>query len=466
MPDDSLEYELIRFCTRLFGERGEIAHLKRLTGGANMESWAFDYGDRKLVLRRAPGKGDRNEDLSRISMESEARLITLACEQGVGAPPVRGILEPADELGQGYLMERIAGETLPQKILGNPEFAKAEQRLAGQCAAELAKIHAIPLESLPADIPRDDARSLLAGLGERYRDYGAAIPVFDYALRWLEDHLPEPARPCLLHGDFRMGNLMIDADGIAAILDWELAHLGDPAQDLAYLCTPSWRFTRHDRPVGGFAGIDEFLDAYRSASGAAVERSRFDFWLVYSTLWWGVCCLGMTDIWRTGQDRTLERAVIGRRVSEVEVDLLLLFDPMLGESAARAIAWEPPETSGHAGETHGAELLEALIEWDRDDIIPGAGGRDLFQARVAKNALGMLQREAVLGPVFASRQQARLDALNLSAEELRAGLAGGTHSPADPELLAHLRLTALERLSIDQPRYPGLAAALKQWTMS
>ncbi|MGJ8536118.1 MAG: phosphotransferase family protein [Parasphingopyxis sp.] len=450
----------------MFGESGEIAHLKRLTGGANMESWAFDYGDRKLVLRRAPGDGERNEDLSRISMESEARLITLACEQGVGAPPVRGILEPADELGQGYLMERIAGETLPQKILGNPEFAKAEQRLAGQCAAELAKIHAIPLESLPTDMPRDEAKSLLAVLAERYREYGASIPIFDYALRWLEDHLPEPAPPCLLHGDFRMGNLMIDAGGIAAILDWELAHIGDPAQDLAYLCTPSWRFTRHDRPVGGFAGIDEFLGAYEAASGAAVERSRFDFWLVYSTLWWGVTCLGMTDIWRTGQDRTLERAVIGRRVSEVEVDLLLLFDPMLGESAARTIDWTLPETPSHRGETHSAELLEALIGWDSDDVIPQAKGRDLFQARVAKNALGMLQRDALMGPIFTVRQGERLETLGLTTERLCAGLADGTLSPADPALLAHLRLTALERLSIDQPRYPGLAAALKRWTMS
>jgi aminoglycoside phosphotransferase (APT) family kinase protein len=464
MPSESLEFELINFCARLFGERNEIANLKRLTGGANMESWGFDYGDRELVLRRAPGSGERSEELSRISMESEAQLIALVCEHDIAAPPMMGILEPSDELGQGYLMGRIAGETLPQKILGNPAFAKAEQVLAGQCASELAKIHAIPLDRLPDDTPQDDAASLVDSLGERYREFGARIPIFDYTLRWLDDHLPAASEPRLLHGDFRMGNLMIDANGIAAILDWELAHIGDPAQDLAYLCTPSWRFTRHDRPVGGFAEIDEFLDAYQSASGAAIDRARFDFWLVYSTLWWGVCCLGMTNIWRTGQDRTLERVVIGRRVSEVEVDLLLLFDPMLGESATRKIEWEVPKSNSHDGETHSAELLEALIAWDRDDVMPAAKGRDLFQARVAKNAMGMLKREAELGPVFEIRQQERLAALGLTTEMLRTGLADGTLSPTDPALLAHLRLTALERLSIDQPKYPGLAAALKQWT--
>lgn len=464
MPTESLEHELIRFCARLFDEQCDISNLKRLTGGANMESWAFDYGTRQLVLRRAPGTLERGDEPDGISMESEAQLIALVCDQGIAAPPMMGVLEPSDGLGQGYLMGRIAGETLPQKILDNPEFAAAEQVLAGQCGSELAKIHAITIDLLPADTPRNDAPALVAGLRQRYREFGARIPVFDYALRWLEDNLPDSTQPRLLHGDFRMGNLMIDKNGIAAILDWELAHIGDPLQDLAYLCMPSWRFTRHDRPVGGFAEIDEFLGAYEAASGTRVDRTRFDFWLVYSTLWWGICCLGMTETWRSGQDRTLERIVIGRRISEVEVDLLLLFDPMLGESAAQRIEWELPELADHVGETHSAELLEALMTWDSDDIIPHAKGRDLFQARVAKNAMGMLQREAELRSAFAQRYTKRLSDLGLAPWELRAGLSDGSLSPADPALLEHLRLTALERLSIDQPKYPGLAAALEKWT--
>ncbi|QLC21191.1 phosphotransferase [Parasphingopyxis sp. CP4] len=464
MSDPAFESLLVQFCNRQFGETAEISGLKRLTGGANMESWGFDYGDRELVLRRAPGSGERSEELARISMESEARLIALACEAGITAPPMLGILTPEDKLGQGYLMARITGETLPHKILGNPDFARAETALTQQCATELAKIHAMPLDTLPDDIPREDAAMLLEGLGQRYRDYGARIPVFDYALRWLADHLPDPAEPRLLHGDFRMGNLMIDGDGIAAILDWELAHIGDPAQDLAYICTPSWRFTRHDRAVGGFGNVDAFLAAYASASNTAVDRDRFDYWLVYSTLWWGICCLGMTQIWRSGTDRTLERVVIGRRVSEVEVDLLLLFDTILDGMADQTIDWQVPELPDHDGETHNGELLEALISWDSDDVIPEAKGRDLFQARVAKNAMGMLKRDAELGPVFATQQHARLAGLGQTEDSLGDGLADGSLSPDDPKLLAHLRLTALERLSIDQPKYPGLAAALTKWS--
>ena len=462
--DPSFEARLAAFCARLFHEDNEIVGLRRLTGGANMESWGFDHGTRALVLRRAPGNGERGEELARISMESEARLIAQAGDHGIAAPAMLGILNPDDGLGQGYLMERIAGETLPHKILGNPEFVQAESALVQQCATELAKIHAMPLDRLPADILREDAESLLNGLGERYRESGAQIPLFDFTLRWLADHLPEPAELRLLHGDFRMGNLMIDGNGIAAILDWELAHIGDPAQDLAYICTPSWRFTRHDRPVGGFGDIESFLGAYGNASGMAVDRARFDFWLIYSTLWWGVCCLGMTQIWRTGADRTLERIVIGRRVSEVEVDLLLLFDEILGDATDAHIQWQPPEQPAYDGETHAGELFEALIDWDSEDVIPEAKGRDLFQARVAKNAMGMLRRETEFGSLFASRRKDRLNAIGIGESDLRNGLGDGTLSLADPALRAHLRLTALERLSIDQPKYPGLVAAIKQWS--
>lgn len=461
----AFETSLSSFCARLFEEEGSIAGLKRLTGAANMESWGFDYGTRGLVLRRAPGNAERSEELARISMEDEARLIALACDHGIAAPPALGIVEPADGLGRGYVMERIAGETLPHKILDNPEFAQAGRQFAEQCAHELAKIHAIPVESLTFDIPQDDATSLLADLDQHYRDSEAPIAIFDFTLRWLEDHLPAPVEPRLLHGDFRMGNLMIDKSGIAAILDWELAHIGDPAQDLAYICTPIWRFTRHDRPVGGFAEIEDFLDAYERASGTDVDRNKIQFWLIYSTLWWGVCCLGMTGTWRTGNDRSLERVVIGRRVSEVEIDLLL-FDPLLGEAAHQSIGWAPPDLSPHAGETHNAELLEALIGWDRDDVIPQAKGWGLFQARVAKNAMSMLQRDAAMGPIFAARQQVRIDELGYDMGTLRSGLADGSLQPTDPQILTHLRLTALERLSIDQPKYPGLMAALKQWSSS
>ncbi len=464
MSKPDFEAKLAVYCSRLFGQPLALSGLRRLSGGANMESWAFDYGARELVLRRMPGAGEGEKQVPRISIESEARLIALAGEHGVIAPAMLGILAPTDGLGEGFLMARIGGETMPHKILGNPQFAAAEQALARQCAQELAKIHALPIAALPDDLPEADAAALLADTRRRYDDHGARIPVFEFAFRWLADTLPAPSELSPLHGDFRMGNLMIGEEGITAILDWELAHIGDPAQDLAYLCTPSWRFTRHEKPVGGFAEIDDLLAAYETASGTTVNRKRFRWWLVYSTLWWGIVCLDMAGIWRTGADRSLERAVIGKRVSEVEVDLLLLFSPLLDDAAARKIAWQLPSIPSFTGEMHDAELLEALMDWDSDFVVPNAEGHDLFQARVARNAIGMLHRQATLGGDFAIREARRLDGLGLTPDQLCEGLASGELSPETPELLAHLRLTALERLSIHQPKYPGLATALDKWT--
>ena len=464
MSETDFEDKLAAFCARQFSENAAVSGLRRLSGGANMESWAFDYGNRELVLRRVPGAGERDENIARISIESEARIIALAGEHGVTAPPMLGILTPEDDLGDGFLMGRIAGETLPHKILGNPSFAEAEKALTAQCAQELAKIHAIPIDSLPGDVPEADAAALLEDLQQRYGEYGAQIPIYDYAFRWLADHLPAPAELRFLHGDFRMGNLMIDENGIAAVLDWEIAHIGDPVQDLSYVCTPSWRFTRHDRPVGGFGATEPYLQAYEAAGGVAVDRERFRWWLIYSTLWWGVACLSMTNIWRTGMDRSLERTVIGRRTSEVEIDLLLLFDPLFADAAKATIDWQEPTETEFTGETHDAELLEALIAWDSDQVIENAEGHDLFQARVARNALGILRRQALHGECFAQRQATRLAALGITFEELRAGLADGSVTPDDPKLLEHLRLTALERLTIDQPKYPGRAAALSTWS--
>lgn len=463
MDKEILGEALSRLCARHFGGDANISNLQRLSGGANMESWGFDYGDLPLVLRRMPGNGESDDNIPRLSIASEAKLIALAESHGVTAPPMLGVLEPKDGLGKGFLMRRIAGEALPHKILGNPDFAAAENALPRQCAEELARIHAIPLDTLPDDTPRADAATLLSEIHQRYKDYGAAIPVFDYAFRWLQDNLPATTDPCLLHGDFRMGNLLIDNKGISAILDWELAHIGDPVQDLAYLCTPSWRFTRHDRGAGGFGAIDDLISAYETASGAPVDRARFDYWLIYSTLWWGNVCLNMTDIWRSGMDRSLERTVIGRRTSEVEIDLLLLFDPLLGDTAKVPIDWQEPAMPNFAGETDNAELLEALVGWASEGVIDTAKGRALFEARVARNALGILKRDALYGARFAESQQQRLDTLDLSFEALRAGLSDGTITLDQHEILTHLRLSALERLTIDQPKYPGRAEALGRW---
>jgi aminoglycoside phosphotransferase (APT) family kinase protein len=304
----------------------EIAGLRRLSGGAVQESWVFTAGDDKLVLRRAPGGVEQPRETA-IPLADEARLIELAGAAGVPVAPIRHVLRPEDGLGAGFIMGFVSGETIPRKILRDAEFAAARPLLAGQCGAILARLHRIdparlpPLRHAPAAAEIDQYRAL-------YRRLDQPRPVWALAFRWLDDHLPpQDESPGLVHGDFRNGNLMIDAAGVGAVLDWELAHLGDRHEDLGWICVNSWRFGAIDLPVGGFGTREALFDGYETAGGRAIDRDRVKFWEVLGTLKWGIMCAGMAASFASGADRAIERGTIGRRASETELDLLRLLLP-------------------------------------------------------------------------------------------------------------------------------------------
>jgi aminoglycoside phosphotransferase (APT) family kinase protein len=419
---------------------GPVTNLVRLTGGANMESWSFDRDGQGYVLRRAP-----SAELMAgraFGHGTEAALIRLARSHGVRAPEVVGELAPEDELGSGYLMRRVDAAADPRIVLAEPA-----PNLVGDLARELARIHAIPLQQVPPGLPDSEAGAMVEALAARFEGYGGNRSVMALALRWLREHVPAPTAPVLLHGDFRIGNLMADANGLAAVLDWELAHIGDRHQDLAYGCINSWRFGQIDRPAFGVGQLDELFAAYERESGITVDHARFRFWLVYSTLWWGMCCLEMADIWRSGRDRSLERAVIGRRASETEVDLLMLLEEEAPEAERTPIPLPPPDPVRRTGEPSAVELLGAIAEWIERDLKPQLSGRDRFQANVALNALGMLQREEP--PPF--------------DRALSNDLLTGRATLATPGLLARLRRETLAKLAADQPKYSALSKVRKLW---
>lgn len=464
MESANFEQKLADFCARTFREDGRLSDVRRLSGGASMESWAFRFADQEFVLRRLPSGISRDDEGMRgVSLATQADVIDLAVKSGVTAPTVRARLQPEDELGEGFIMDKANGETLPHKILGRPEYAEAEKKLTEQCAAELWNIHNMDTDRLTGALEYLPPKQLIAQQKERYDEIGGALPIFEYAFRWLHENAPESEVRKLVHGDFRMGNLMITPSGLSAVLDWELTRLGDPVQDLAYLCTPSWRFGHYDKVAGGFATAEAFLAAYAKHSGEAVDPERFRFWLIYSTLWWGVSCLVMGEIWRSHGDRSLERTVIGRRVSEVEIDLALLFEEILPPTLCTQLDWQVPESSKAAGEIGYDELLTALGEWNLKTVQPDLKGHNRFQSRVAGNALGIAQRQANHGRAFQAASDKRLAAIGFDHGQLCTALSEGRIGPEHPGLWDHLRLSALERLSIDQPKYAGLRVALNKW---
>ncbi|MSO36702.1 MAG: phosphotransferase family protein [Acidimicrobiia bacterium] len=313
-------------CTRHFSSDTTIANLRRLSGGASRETWSFDAigadgAPQELVLRRDPGSSIGGTDRS-----TEFHLLRAAHSAGVPVPEVRFLLSEADGMGAGFVMERIAGETIPRKILRDDQYERARDLLTSQCGKIAAQIHAMSLDDLPA-LPVQDAltqinqyRAVLDGFGEPH-------PAFELGLRWLEERAPTNAKePQLVHGDFRNGNFIVGENGIRSVLDWELAHLGDPIEDLGWLCVKSWRFGNSNLPVGGFGMAKELLDTYAATSGTEVDEERLRYWEVFGTLKWGVICelQGFTHL--NGLVRSVELAALGRRVAEMEWDLLELLD--------------------------------------------------------------------------------------------------------------------------------------------
>jgi aminoglycoside phosphotransferase (APT) family kinase protein len=324
-----IEQELSRCVARFDPGASGVAGPTKLSGGASQETWSFDIvhagGKFGAILRRSP-RGYGASPGRAAGLDAEAKLMQLAHDAGLPSPKVLHVLTPEDDLGTGFIMARVEGETIARKILRDEQFAGARPILARQLGKVAAGIHGLPRDQLP-NLREMSATKEIAELGREVRSFNWPRPVFELALRWLGEHDPGPSQEVtLVHGDFRHGNLIIGPDGVRAVLDWELAHLGDPMEDLGWICVNSWRFGEIDKPVGGFGTREELFAGYEEG-GRRVDPARVKFWEVMGTLRWGVMCCGMMQRFRIGPDHSMERAMIGRRASETEIDLLRLLAP-------------------------------------------------------------------------------------------------------------------------------------------
>lgn len=442
MTGEELSAGLARVCARA-GLGPMTAHPQRLTGGAMMESWRFACGSDTFVLRRAPSlefMADRP-----YGHVVEAGLIEAARAKGVTAPEVVAVLEEADGLGSGFVMRALSGTADPKVILGCDDPAG----LLRQAARDLARIHSLRQGDAPAGVPVMDYRTAIADLKAQFMDAGGDRPIIALGLKWLEDNCPDPVEPVLNHGDYRMGNLLVEGSRLTGVLDWELAHFGDRHEDLAFGCMAVWRFARYDRPALGLGSLADYFAAYEAEAGVTIDPLRFRFWTIYRTVWWALGCLKMAAQWRSGADRMLERVVISRRTSEQELDLLLLLEEDAPEAERARLVALPDMSCTYLGEASQQEMATAIAEW-LDTLKDKLTGHDRFQLAVARNALGMIAREADLLPMESDL---------LLSEELSAG----EKTLQSSGLLADLRSRALQKLSADVPKYPALKAARKTW---
>lgn len=323
LTDDELGARLERRLAELGLDGARVRDLVRLSGGASRETWSFTAstptGERRLVLRRDPPTEPRPDIMRR-----EALSVDAAHRHGVPGPELLDWSDEPNRLGAAYLlMTHVDGETIARRILRDPQYSVARDRLAADLGRAAALIHSVPDEEV-ADLPVEDGVQIL---WNRYLFADELRPVFELAFRWLDDHRPsDTPAPTLVHGDFRLGNVIVDESGLAAVLDWELVHRGDPMEDLGYLCIRAWRFGG-PAPVAGVGGFAQLFDAYEAAGGRPVDPERVRWWQVAGTLNWGISCLAQANRHLLEHTRSVELAAIGRRVAEQEHDLLRLLEP-------------------------------------------------------------------------------------------------------------------------------------------
>lgn len=309
---------------RRFGSAARIANLEIATLGASNRTLLFDLvqpaGSERLVLRQETYRSPVSPFLPPAD---QYRILQVVHRHGLPVPEPVFELGPADDLERGFVMRHIAGETLPKTLLTDPGYARARARFAAQTGEIFARLHAIPVAELGFLGASADSRDPLAAQAERYDSYGEHHPAIDLGIRWLERHRPDPRPARLIHGDYRVGNLILNEDGIAGVLDWECTHHGSPAEDFGWVCLRSWRFGNLDRPVGGMGERHELQTAYAANGGEAVTAEEVLWWEIFGALKWAVLNIMQADGHVRGERRSLPFACCGRNAALIEYDLLM-----------------------------------------------------------------------------------------------------------------------------------------------
>jgi aminoglycoside phosphotransferase (APT) family kinase protein len=294
-----------------------VESMRLLAGGASKEAWAVDADGEPLLVRRA-GVGVIHRDT--LSLEHEFEVLRAAVAAGVTAPRPIAYL---GELGgrEAFAMERVEGETIGRRIVRDPP-----PDLGGEMAEQLALIHSIAPMSF---LPRGD---VIARFYDELDSVGEPHPAIELGLAWVRERLEPSREPTFLHGDFRLGNLAVDASGLVAVLDWEFAHVGDPVEDVAWPIVRAWRFGADDRRLGGVGDVEPYLERYNERTGRDISLDELYVWEVLGNVKWAIGCLTQSRRHLNGQDRSVEYAVLGRLAAEMEYELLHLIERGAGHA--------------------------------------------------------------------------------------------------------------------------------------
>ncbi|GAB3306684.1 phosphotransferase [Epidermidibacterium keratini] len=427
--------------SRAYDVPTEIDNLEPVSAGASRDIWFFDarpsgLPTQQLILRRDPPSAPRPEQMRR-----EAAVLRAAAETGAPVPEVVASGDGASDVGSPYvIMRRLAGESIPRKILREPQYAVARERMTRQLGEIAARIHQIAPESVPGIQSQSEFDTWVAEYGAS----GPPSPALEIALKWLEEHRPPAAGTTVVHGDFRLGNILVDDGGVSGVLDWELAHIGDPMLDLGWVATKAWRFGGAGQ-VAGVGSLEDLIGGYAAVAGWTPSIEAVRWWQIFGSLRWAVMCRRQANRHLSGSEQSLELAMIGRRFAENEYDLLLA----LGLTAPRELPDPLTEIATVDDPVFGQPTASQLLSAVSDDL---AVSRE-YADRLRRGAIDVVHRELLLGDELRAAYADALGAVGYRDErELAADLRDGATAIND-DVLAAVRLGVEARLTVWNPRH-------------
>ena len=446
--NDDLANALERRLSTVLGTSVTVRDIVPATAGASKSIWIFvaSTGDEdlELVLRRDPIENQRPEN-----MAQEAAVIRAAGEVGV---PVPAIIDSGDaDAGLDapfIIMSRVHGETLPPRNLRDPKIQHNRVQLAEDLGRAIAQIQQIPMDCAPSITYHDD----VARFEDDYRA-GGLLPAMEIGWRWLHEN-PAPRRDrVFVHGDFRHGNLMIADGRLAAVLDWELPHIGDPMEDIGWVCTKAWRFG-YPEMVGGFGPVSALLDGYESIAGWRPDEREVQWWSAFGSIRWGTMCRRQAARTLVGDEDSLELALIGRRVAENEFDVLVALG--LAAPGERQLPTRTPDAG-----MFDAPSVDDILQ----RIISQTGASKQYSDRLIRSAVSVVSRELESGPAIQQRLQDALEVCGYPDEQRLAEAIRDGIELTD-EVIDAVRAGVEGRLMVWNPKYLAYPAPPTSGTLS
>ena len=438
LAEPEAQARLAGFIAGAAGVPARILEVQPLKGGAIQENWLVKAeigGEAVALVLRTDAPTALAVSHGRAQ---EFAILRAAHDAGVCVPEPLWLCRDPAMLGRDfYLMRRIAGVAQGHRVVKDKSLGGDRAKLAERLGAELARIHSIRpgregLEflALPQGSP---ALAAIGGLRAHLDRWERGHPALEWGLRRLELSPPASGEIVLTHQDFRTGNYMLDATGLTGILDWEFAAWGDPMTDIGWFCARCWRFGAEDLEAGGIAPRADFYRGYEQASGRRIDPGAVHFWEAMAHIRWAVIALQQAHRHIAGGERSLELALTGRLVPELELSTIALLAP--GPWPAPA-----PLPAAVAGEPGGEMLLAEARRVMLEDLLPLLPADRHYEARMTANAMAIAARElAVLQPV-----QPDQNPLALAIRE-------GRHDD-DRALRDRLAAEVLARLAVSNPK--------------